>query len=91
MVSEDFMIKYNVIATDTGETALGSPFPFPIDAGFAREFHRILTTEGELGILKHPDVINKFIENNEEVVRYVKSISVEYSDANVKSHIEVVE
>ena len=91
LISEDFMIQYKVVATDTGEVTTNSPFPFPIDAEFTRAFHHVLVTEGELGILNHPDIIDKFIENNEKVVQYVKSMSVEYNDANVKSHIEAVE
>lgn len=91
MISEDFMIRYKVISTDAEEVTDNSPFPFPIDAEFAREFHQVLKTEGELGILNHPEIIDKFIENNEKVIQYVKSISVEYSDADVKTHIEVVE
>lgn len=48
-------------------------------------------TEGELGILNHPDIIDKFLENNERIIRHVKSISVEYSDADVKPYVEIVE
>lgn len=91
MISEDFMITYEVVATDRDEVTVNSPFPFPIDAEFAREFHQVLKTEGELGILNHPDIIRKFVENNEKVVQYVKSISVEYNDADLKPYVEIVE
>ena len=91
MISEDFMISYKVVATDRDEVTANSPFPFPVDAEFAREFHQVLVTEGELGILNHPDIIDKLIENNEKIVRHVKSISIEYSDADVKPYVEIVE
>lgn len=94
MISNDFMASYKVSADDRNEVTQGVPndlAPFPIDAEFAREFHRILTTEGELGILDHPEIIQKFIDNNEKVVRYIKSISTEYSDADAKSYIKVID
>lgn len=91
MISEDFMITYKVISTDREEVTINSPVSFPIDAEFAREFHQVLKTEGELGILNHPDIIRKFVENNEKVVQYVKSISVEYNDADLKPYVEIVE
>lgn len=90
LIGEDFMIEYKVAATDKVEVEANSPAAYPIDAGFAREFHHVLKTEGELGILNHPEIIDKFIENNEKVVRYVKSISVEYDDADEKPRVEIV-
>lgn len=91
MISEDFMITYKVISTDREEVTINSPVSFPIDAEFAREFHQVLKAEGELGILNHPDIIRKFVENNEKVVQYVKSISVEYNDADLKPYVEIVD
>lgn len=94
LISNDFMASYIVSADNSSEVTQGVPqdlSPFPIDAEFAREFHRILTTEGELGILDHPEIIQRFIENNEKVVRYIKSISSEYNAPDEKSYIKLVD
>lgn len=94
LVGNDFMASYIVSADNNNEVTQGVPndlAPFPIDAEFAREFHSILTIEGELGILSHPEIIQKFIENNEKVVRYIKSISSEYSAPDEKSYIRIIE
>lgn len=94
LISDDFMASYIVSADNSNEVSQDIPqdlAPFPIDAEFAREFHRILTTEGELGILDHPEIIQKFIENNEKVVRYIQSISSEYNASDEKSYIKLVD
>ncbi len=94
LISDDFMANYIVSADNSNEVTQGVPkglATFPIDAEFAREFHRILTTEGELGILNHPEIIQNFIENNEKVVRYIQSISSEYSAPDEKSYIKLVD
>ena len=94
LVGNDFMASYIVSADNSSEVTQGVPqdlSPFPINAEFAREFHRILTTEGELGILDHPEIIQKFIENNEKVVRYIQSISSEYNAPDEKSYIKLVD
>lgn len=94
LISDDFMASYIVSADNSNEVTQGVPqslSPFPIDAEFAREFHRILTTEGELGILDHPEIIQQFIENNEKVVSYIQSISSEYSVPDEKSYIQLVD
>lgn len=93
LVGNDFMASYIVSTDNSNEVTQGVPqdlSPFPIDAEFAREFYRILITEGELGILNHPEIIRKFIENNEKVVRYIKSISNEYSAPDEKSYIRII-
>lgn len=93
LISDDFMASYIVSADNSNEVTQGVPkglAPFPIDAEFAREFHHILITEGELGILDHPEIIQKFIENNEKVVRYIQSISNEYSASDEKSYIKII-
>ncbi len=94
LISDDFMASYIVSADNSNEVTQGVPqdlSPFPIDAEFARKFHRILTTEGELGILNYSEIIQKFIENNEKVVRYIQSISSEYSVPDEKSYIKIIE
>lgn len=94
LISNDFMASYIVSADNKNEVTLGVPqglAPFPIDAEFAREFHRILITKGELGILDHPEIIQQFIENNEKIVSYIKSISTEENVPNAKSYIKIIE
>ncbi|ELV07183.1 hypothetical protein PE074_09890 (plasmid) [Wohlfahrtiimonas chitiniclastica] len=95
MISNDFIADYTVSADNSDEVTQGIPqglAPFPIDAEFAREFHRILITEGELGILEHPEIIQKFVENNEKVIEYIKSISKEEnSTSETKSYIKIIE
>lgn len=94
IIGNDFIADYTVSADNSSEVTQGLPqdlSPFPIDAEFAREFHRILTTEGELGILDYPEIIQRFIENNEKVVRYIQSISSEYNAPDEKSYIKLVD
>ncbi len=94
MTSNDFIANYTVSADNKNEVTLGVPRglpPFPIDAEFAREFHCILITKGEIGILDHTEIIHKFVENNEKAMEYIKSISIEEnSTLEAKSYIKIL-
>jgi len=69
-LSENFEVHYSVFTSDflTNDDAA---FTAKVDNQFANDFYEVV--QGNQDILDHPEIIERFIINNERVVAYIKA------------------